>query len=209
MTAESELLPLTVRVARAFTAYRDGDPDLLPPVVDELTPLLWHVARSQGLGVQTAEDVVQHTWLQLLEGAERIQDPQAVLKWLMTTTRREAWRVSRTDRREATREDVGELIEDEVVQAAVNAPIDPVGDQVATAHEHQVLWRLVGALSERCRYLLRIIAFADRPDYAAIAEALGMPVGSIGPTRGRCLATLRTALTREPTYQTGHHHDTP
>lgn len=72
-----------------------------------------------------------------------------------------------------------------------------------------MLWRLVGTLSERCRYLLRIIAFADRPDYAAIADALGMPVGSIGPTRGRCLATLRTALTREPSYQTGHHHGTP
>lgn len=209
MTAESEVLPLTVRVAQAFTAYRDGDPDLLPPVVDELTPLLWHVARSQGLGVQAAEDVVQHTWLQLLEGAERIQDPQAVLKWLMTTTRRESWRVSRADRREATGEDVEELIEDAGTQAAGTAPVDPVGDQVVTAHEHQVLWRLVGSLSERCRYLLRVIAFADRPDYAAIAEALGMPVGSIGPTRGRCLATLRTALTREPTYQTGQHHDSP
>lgn len=209
MTAEHEVVPLTVRVAQAFTAYRDGDPDLLPPVVEELNPLLWHVARSQGLGVQTAEDVVQHTWLQLLEGTERIQEPQAVLKWLMTTTRRESWRVGRTHQRETSHEDVGELLDPDDTEAAAAGPADPVGDQVIAAHEHQVLWRLVGTLSERCRYLLRIIAFADRPDYAAIADALGMPVGSIGPTRGRCLATLRTALTREPSYQTGHHHGTP
>jgi DNA-directed RNA polymerase specialized sigma24 family protein len=66
-----------------------------------------------------------------------------------------------------------------------------------------VLWRHVAGLSERCRYLLRVIAFADRPDYAAIAEALGMPVGSIGPTRGRCLAALRAALVLDPAYETG------
>lgn len=209
MTAGPEVVPLPVRVAQAFTAYRDGDPDLLPPVVEELTPLLWHVARSQGLGVQAAEDVVQHTWLQLIEGAARIQEPQAVLKWLMTTTRREAWRVGRTHQRETTREDLGEILDVDDAATAAAGPADPVGDQVVTAHEHQVLWRLVGSLSERCRHLLRVIAFADRPDYAAIADALGMPVGSIGPTRGRCLATLRSALTREPSYQTGHHHDTP
>lgn len=209
MSAGHEVVPLATRVARAFTAYRDGDPNLLPPVVEELTPLLWHVARSQGLDTQAAEDVVQHTWLRLVEGAERIQEPQAVLKWLMTTTRREAWRVGRSHRRETTHEDVGELLDVDEAGTAAAGPADPVAEQVVTAHEHQVLWRLVGTLSERCRYLLRIIAFADRPDYAAIADALGMPVGSIGPTRGRCLATLRTALAREPSYQTGHHHDAP
>ena len=65
-----------------------------------------------------------------------------------------------------------------------------------------VLWTHVQDLSERCRRLLAVIAFADRPDYAAIAEALGMPVGSIGPTRGRCLAKLRAALEADPTWVT-------
>ncbi|MGN6613012.1 MAG: sigma-70 family RNA polymerase sigma factor, partial [Angustibacter sp.] len=50
-------------------------------------------------------------------------------------------------------------------------------------------------LPERCQALLRVIAFADRPDYASVAESLGMPIGSIGPTRGRCLHRLRAALT--------------
>lgn len=209
MTAESEVVPLTVRAAQAFESYRHGDPGPLPPVVEELTPILWHVARGQGLGFQAAEDVVQHTWLQLLESAERIQEPQAVLKWLLTTTRREAWRVSRAAQRESSHAEVGELLDGDAADPTAGERADPVADQVVASHEHQVLWRHVAALPERCRHLLRVIAFADRPDYAAIAAALGMPVGSIGPTRGRCLASLRAALTREPSYPTGPHHDAP
>jgi len=62
----------------------------------------------------------------------------------------------------------------------------------------------VQALPERCRQLLGVIAYADKPDYAALAEALGMPVGSIGPTRGRCLAKLRDALTRDSAWAGQH-----
>ena len=60
------------------------------------------------------------------------------------------------------------------------------------------LWAAIGQLSRRCQELLRIIAFVPRPDYAAVAAALGMPVGSIGPTRGRCLAKLRALLAGDP-----------
>jgi len=60
-----------------------------------------------------------------------------------------------------------------------------------------VLWAAIGRLSARCQELLRIIAFSPRPDYTAVAAALGMPVGSIGPTRGRCLAKLRAQLAAE------------
>jgi DNA-directed RNA polymerase specialized sigma24 family protein len=63
------------------------------------------------------------------------------------------------------------------------------------------LWQHIGELPERCRELLRVIAFADRPDYAAIAQSLGMPVGSIGPTRGRCLAKLRAQLDADPQWE--------
>ena len=63
------------------------------------------------------------------------------------------------------------------------------------------LWHHLAELPERCRALLRVIAFADRPDYAAVAKSLGMPVGSIGPTRGRCLAKLRLQLANDPTWE--------
>lgn len=195
--AGEETVPLTVRAARAFAAYVEGDTSLMSHLVDELTPLLWHVARGQGLAREAAEDVVQQTWLRLVEHAGEIHDPQSVVKWLMTTARREAWRSSRAGRGVDNHPDLEQLDEH------ADIPAEPVSDAVIAASEHAVLWQHVAELSERCRHLLRVIAFADRPDYAAIAEALGMPVGSIGPTRGRCLATLRAALLSDPTYETG------
>ena len=196
--AEGATVPLTVRAARAFAAYVSGDTDLMSDLVDDVTPLLWHIARGQGLGREAAEDVVQQTWLRLLESAHRIEDPQSVVKWLMTTTRREAWRVARAGRRVEHRADPSDRL------AERDEPTEPaVVETVIAAQEQGVLWRHVADLSERCRYLLRVIAFAERPDYAAIADALGMPVGSIGPTRGRCLAALRAALLTDPAYETG------
>jgi DNA-directed RNA polymerase specialized sigma24 family protein len=63
------------------------------------------------------------------------------------------------------------------------------------------LWQHIAQLSERCQALLRVIAFADRPDYASVARALGMPIGSIGPTRGRCLAKLRQQLAADAAWE--------
>lgn len=116
-----------------------------------------------------------------------------MLKWLITTTRREAWRQLRHAPREAV---VPELPEES------GAP-DEVVDLVAADTDRRLLWRHIARLSERCQHLLRIIAFADQPNYAEIAEALGMPIGSIGPTRGRCLAALRRSLAADPAIDFG------
>jgi len=151
-----------------------------------LTPILWHTARAQRIDRESAEDVVQSSWLALVRGADRISDPQAVLQWLIVTTKREAWRVAKRSDRVEPRD-----FDD------VDAPA-PVHDlpeaSVLRRADDQRLWEHVAQLSERCQALLRVIAFADRPDYADIAKALGMPVGSIGPTRGRCLQKLRALI---------------
>ena len=68
------------------------------------------------------------------------------------------------------------------------------------AARDSALWAGLGRLSERCQRLLRIVAFTERPSYADISTELGMPVGSIGPTRGRCLAKLRLALAADPLW---------
>ena len=60
--------------------------------------------------------------------------------------------------------------------------------------QRRALWTAIRQLSPRCQELLRITAFVPRPDYAAVAAELGMRVGSVGPTRGRCLAKLRALL---------------
>jgi RNA polymerase sigma factor (sigma-70 family) len=184
----------------AFTAYQAGDRDRMSELVDLLTPVLWHTARGQRLDTATAEDVVQTAWIRLVEHADAIQDPQAVLGWLVTTVRREAWRLLRQSGRAVPT--------DEVPEESAGAPVAPSGDGstidpalVAVLHEgQQQLWHHVTSLPQRCQALLRVIAFVDRPDYAALSEALGMPVGSIGPTRGRCLAKLRAALLADPTW---------
>jgi DNA-directed RNA polymerase specialized sigma24 family protein len=85
---------------------------------------------------------------------------------------------------------------------AVPAQREALPDEVVVRNSRQRrLWSHVQGLPERCRQLIGVIAFADRPDYAHIAGALGMPVGSIGPTRGRCLAKLRDLLARDPQWE--------
>lgn len=192
--AESVPETLASRAARLFRAYRSGNESCMADLVALLTPILWHTARAQRIDRESAEDVVQSSWLALVRAADRISDPQAVLQWLIVTARREAWRVAKRADRVEVRD-----VDD------VDAPAPP-GDRpemaVLRQDDDRRLWQHVARLSERCQALLRIIAFADRPDYADIAKALGMPVGSIGPTRGRCLAKLRLQLAGDSAWST-------
>jgi RNA polymerase sigma factor (sigma-70 family) len=184
--AESGQETLSGRAAALFRSFRSGDEPAMAELVGLLTPILWHTVRAQRLDRESAEDVVQTTWLALVRNSESIADPQAVLAWLIVTAKRESWRVAkRTDRVEPK-----DFDDDEVVTPARELP----EERVLQSDTEARLWQHVAQLPERCQALLRVIAFADRPDYAAVAKSLGMPVGSIGPTRGRCLAKLRSLL---------------
>ncbi len=185
---------LAGRSAGLFRAFRAGDEAKMSELVTLVTPILWHTARAQRLDRVSAEDVVQTTWLALVRSADSISDPQALLQWLIVTARREAWRVAKR----ADRDQPREFEADDVVSAPNERPEERVLQDDGDAR----LWQHIAQLSERCRALLRVIAFADRPDYGTVAKALGMPVGSIGPTRGRCLAKLRQQLAADPTWET-------
>jgi RNA polymerase sigma factor (sigma-70 family) len=191
----NESRPASARVSQAeraarldalVTGARRGREDALGEIVTEFSPLLWHVARAAGLSSGDAQDVVQTVWMRLLEHLDDIRVPATLPGWLVVTTRREAWRVHAAGRRQvpvdhesfADRPDVQPGLEEQVV----------LDDQ------RRALWTAIQQLSPRCQELLRIVAFAPRPDYAAVAARLGMQVGSIGPTRGRCLAKLRAQL---------------
>ena len=177
-------------MATLMRAARQRNEDALGQIVTELSPLLWQVARSAGLGPGDSEDVLQTVWLRLVAHLEEIHSATALTAWLVTTTKREAWRVRAAGRRQvpADQESFAEL------------PDEGPGseEQVIVDDQRRALWAAIERLSARCQELLRIIAFAPRPDYAAVAAALGMPVGSIGPTRGRCLAKLRALLAESP-----------
>lgn len=175
-----------LRAADLFTAWRGGDSRAMDELVRLMTPVLWHVVRAYGLERTVAEDAVQTTWLTLVRAQGSIADPRAVSAWLTTTARREAWKASKAHGRVDTA-DADAL--DSVL------PVQDSPEQlVALDDDRRRLWGAVRVLDERCRRLLRVIAFEDRPDYARIAADLSMPIGSIGPTRQRCLTKLRTLL---------------
>jgi RNA polymerase sigma factor (sigma-70 family) len=178
------------RIGACLERARNGETAALGDIVRELNPLLWHVARGEGLTTEEAADVVQTTWLELLRRLHDIRSPRAVTSWLVTAVRREAWRVRELSRRQ---------VPDGAAQLEAAADPDPgPGERLLSDERDQALWRHFQRLPERCRTLLRIVAQVGRPDYAAVAEAMGMPVGSIGPTRGRCLAKLRELLLADP-----------
>ena len=173
---------------------RAGDHESLRELVRALNPVLWRVARGQGLGAEDAADVVQTSWLELIRRLHEIRTPRAVTAWLITTTRREAWH-----RRQRSRRDVPDG------GAAVQTAVDPgpaPGERLIADERDRVLWTHFERLSARCRDLLRIVAQVERPDYTVIAAAFGMPHGSIGPTRSRCLAKLRGMLLADPAWGT-------
>lgn len=177
---------LWARCGDCFAHWLDGDATALDDLVALMTPVLWHVVRAYRVSEETAEDVIQTTWLALVRCRETIAEPSAVGGWLTTTARREAWRVGRSGARAVA-------VDDDDLTLRLPKQRSAETDAVAN-DESRLLWLAVDALPERCRRLLRVVAFENRPDYARLAVELGMPVGSIGPTRGRCLAKLRVAL---------------
>ena len=181
------------RAAAALQSHRDGDSTALAGLVKEATPMLWHVARAQGASREDAEDVVQGVWLAFVRNTESIREPQALLGWLVVSARRSAWQVVRRRRDDQRRsrslpDDLG----GEGYELA--APGPSPDEHVLATERDRVLWSRFAELPERCRQILTMVAMADRPDYAAIAALTGMPVTSVGVTRGRCLAKLRRLL---------------
>lgn len=174
------------RAAELFGRWRDGETRAMDELVRLMSPVLWHVVRAYGLDRALAEDVVQTTWLTLVRRHESILEPQAVSGWLTTCARREAWRVGKLQRRADPTE--AEYLEPHLPTH------ESAEDSAIVDDESSRLWTAVSTLNDRCQRLLRVVAFEERPDYARLAQDLSMPIGSIGPTRQRCLAKLRAVL---------------
>jgi RNA polymerase sigma factor (sigma-70 family) len=181
---------VTDQPARLLVRARAGDRSAIGDLVTLMTPLVWNVIRSHGLDRATAEDATQNVWLSLLRGSEEIRSPQALTSWLLTVSRREAVRLRGRQRRLST-VDPGSIPD----QPDDSVPMD---ERVAQNEQYRRLWTHVQRLPERCRMLLRIVAFVERPDYDLVSRELNMPRGSIGPTRGRCLSKLRLLLASDP-----------
>jgi RNA polymerase sigma factor (sigma-70 family) len=180
----------SARMASLLDAARGGNENALGQIVTEVSPLLWQVARAAGLSSGDAEDVLQTVWLRLISHLDDIRSSTALTAWLVVTTRRESWRVRAAGRKQ--------LPADQEWLAALPDEAPGSEAQAIVDDQRRALWDAIGQLSPRCQELLRIVAFVSRPDYATVAAALGIPRGSVGPTRGRCLAKLRDSLSAGP-----------
>jgi RNA polymerase sigma factor (sigma-70 family) len=141
-------------------------------------------AKARGYRLSDAEvaDVSQTVWLRLIEHIDRLRDPEQVASWLATTAGNEALRVVRQRQRWTPVEDVDAL---GVHDTAETAP------PVEVEERNVQLRALVATLPTRQRALMELLMADRRPNYVEVSANLGMPVGSVGPTRQRCLRTLR------------------
>jgi RNA polymerase sigma factor (sigma-70 family) len=169
------------------TLVRDaklGDQRAWDALVARYGAMVWAVARAHRLCDADAADASQATWLKLLEHLGDIKDARALGGWLATTARRECLRILRNAGRV---EPLGDLPE-----TADGGP--ELDEALLTGERDAHLWRAFEALGPRDQALLRMLAADPAPSYEEIGAALGMPVGSIGPTRARALARLRRAV---------------
>jgi RNA polymerase sigma factor (sigma-70 family) len=178
--AQASGLPELVQRASA------GDRIAWDELVARYGSLVWAVARAHHLSAADAADVSQTVWLRLVENLDRLRDPQALAGWLRATTRHECLRIIRSGARVISQADFDP---DEASTDAASPEL-----ALLDAERDRQLWSALRALSQRCRSLLAVLAYSPDAGYAEIAGLFGIPVGSIGPTRARCLEHLRRRL---------------
>ena len=172
-------------VTGLVTRARDGDRQAWDQLVDRYAPLVWSICRRRQLEAADARDAAQTVWLNLVDHLDSLRDPAALPGWLATTTQRECGRILRAARQpdNAAYAPAAQTIPDEHARAAEQ--------DLLAAERHAALREAFEQLPPGCQQLLTLLT-ADPPvSYAEISTQLGIPAGSIGPTRRRCLDKLR------------------
>jgi RNA polymerase sigma factor (sigma-70 family) len=167
-----------------------GEPLAWNQLIDRYAVLIRSVCRAHRLGDADSDDVAQLTWLRAVEHIGRLRDPDRFGAWIGTTARHECLAVLRGRKRVVP-------TADEIAQPLFAEHGDPDETELAAERRAAVRYAL-GALPPRQQTLLRLLHSDSEPSYEAIGSALDMPVGSIGPTRGRALERLRRELQHAP-----------
>jgi RNA polymerase sigma factor (sigma-70 family) len=194
-------------VATLVRASSAGDASAWEALVARFSGLVWSVVRGYQLTRADSADVFQTTWLRLVEHIDRLQAPDQVGAWLATTARRECLRVARTHGRSVPVE--------ETTLVFLGRPDDRTPERAVLEAEQarldnaraERLWLALADLPPRCSQLLRVLMASPPPSYTEVAAALGLPVGSIGPTRARCLQRLRQKLASQVSEPASRAHD--
>jgi RNA polymerase sigma factor (sigma-70 family) len=171
--------------AELVSAASGGDSSAWDDLVERYGRLVWSIARGFSLSTADASDVSQTTWLKLVENLGKVREPDHLGGWLATTARHECLRILRKSGREIVVADTDLDLESG----------EPTPESVVLDTERdRLVWLSLGEIPQRCQVLLRALADVPPASYQEISVALDMPVGSIGPTRSRCLDHLRRRL---------------
>jgi RNA polymerase sigma factor (sigma-70 family) len=174
----------------------NGDAKAWQTLVQRFAPLVHSVPIRYGLTPAEVDDVGQEVFLALAQSLAQIEDPQRLAAWLITTARRYSWRAIYRRRQEqpasaddlATSEGLGTSV-------PIGQPAPAINELLASWQRQEALQQGLQRLGHRCRQLL-VLLFLDQsePTYEEISARLDLPIGSIGPTRNRCLQQLRSIL---------------
>ena len=171
---------VSVELAELVRAAGDGDQAAWNSIVERYGGLVWATVRAHRLNTVDGAEVVQTTWLRLVEHLDRIRDPERLGGWLATTARNECLRQIRHSAREVP----SELADFERGDSGT------LDRDLLTAERDRAFWKAFTELGERCQALLRVLMAETEPSYQEVSAALDMPIGAIGPTRRRCLERL-------------------
>ena len=178
----------TLDIAELVRRAARGDRTAWERLVDQYSRLIWAMTRDFKLAESDAADVVQATWLRLLEHIHRIEYPERIGSWLATTARHECLRHLAARKRVVLVED-----DHDAFSGATGHQPD-VDERILAEERAQAVRAAMSTLPSRSQRLLELL-MADPPvSYTEISDQLGVPIGSIGPTRGRCLERLRLVL---------------
>jgi RNA polymerase sigma factor (sigma-70 family) len=161
-----------------------GDPAAWDEIVERYGPLVWAICTRFQLSTSDREDVGQNVWLLLVEQLGKLREPAALPGWLATTTRRECLRVVTASRKS---ERLGTGLDD-ALQFVDNTIID---EEILMAERNAALRAAFAELPPKCQRLLAMLTSDPPCSYAEISAGLGIPIGSIGPQRARCLERMR------------------
>jgi RNA polymerase sigma factor (sigma-70 family) len=173
-------------VTSLVTRARNGDKHAWDELVERYAPLVWAICRRHRLDRADADDIGQSVWLRLLEHLGGLREPAALPGWLATTTQRECSRILRAGRRVEILEDGPEPVATSAYQHST-----AVEEEVLRAERHDALREAFSCLPPECQRLISMLVNDPPVPYAEISFRLGIPVGSIGPSRARCLDKLR------------------
>jgi RNA polymerase sigma factor (sigma-70 family) len=175
----------TVDLAEVVRCAASGDADAWGRLMDQYGRLIWSITRDFKLGESDASDVVQTTWMRLVEHIDRLEHPERVGAWLATTARNECLRNIASRRRLV-------LVGEDYGLESIAGHEQPVDEALLAAERARTVREALKALPCHWQRLMELL-MAEQP-YTVIADRLSLPVGSIGPTRGRCLDRLRVLL---------------